>query len=142
MRKRTKAREIALRFLYQQDIRKDDWRSNLAEFNDLLCAESDVADFALALIEGTLENISVLDETIGQSAQNWQLKRMAAVDRNILRMACYELLYRPDIPDKVSINEAINLAKKFGDEESGKFVNGILDKIRKDADAGQTKDTC
>lgn len=139
MRKRTQAREIALQFLYQQDIRKDDWMANINEFEILENADEAVSDFASMLIKGSLENISKLDDIIASSAQNWQLKRMATVDRNILRMATYELLFKEDIPIKVSINEAINLAKKFGDAESGKFVNGILDKIKRDIDAGQVK---
>jgi transcription antitermination factor NusB len=139
LRKRTQAREIALQFLYQQDIRKDDWMANINEFEILENADEAVSDFASMLIKGSLENISKLDDIIASSAQNWQLKRMATVDRNILRMATYELLFKEDIPIKVSINEAINLAKKFGDAESGKFVNGILDKIKRDIDAGQVK---
>ncbi|MDP8261403.1 MAG: transcription antitermination factor NusB [Candidatus Kappaea frigidicola] len=139
MRKRTKAREIVLQFLYQQDIRKDDWLSNIADFELLKEVEDDVAPFAIALMKGTLENISTLDDLIAKSAQNWQIKRMSAVDRNVLRLAAYELIHESDIPIKVSINEAINLAKKYGDEESGKFVNGILDKIKRDIDDGQIK---
>ena len=139
MRKRTKAREIVLQFLYQQDIRKDDWLSNIADFELLKEVEDDVAPFAIALMKGTLENISTLDDLIAKSAQNWQLKRMSMVDRNVMRMAAYELIYEPDIPAKVSINEAINLAKKYSDEESGKFVNGILDKIKRDIDIGEIK---
>jgi len=139
LRKRTKAREIVLQFLYQQDIRKDDWLSNIADFELLKEVEDDVAPFAIALMKGTLENISTLDDLIAKSAQNWQIKRMSAVDRNVLRLAAYELIHESDIPIKVSINEAINLAKKYGDEESGKFVNGILDKIKRDIDDGQIK---
>ncbi len=139
MRKRTKAREIALQFLYQQDIRNDDWSNNIFDFEPLKDVEDDIASFANSLMKGALENISTLDDIISKSAQNWQLKRMATVDRNILRMAAYELIYESEVPAKVSINEAINLAKKYGDEESGKFVNGILDKIKRDIDAGQIK---
>lgn len=139
MRKRTKAREIALQFLYQQDIRNDDWSNNIFDFEPLKDVEEDIANFANSLMKGALENISTLDDIISKSAQNWQLKRMATVDRNILRMAAYELIYESEVPAKVSINEAINLAKKYGDEESGKFVNGILDKIKRDIDAGQIK---
>ncbi len=140
MRKRTKAREVVLQFLYQQDIRKDNWSNNISDFELLKNIEEDIANFANTLIKGTLENISTLDDIISKSAQNWQLKRMATVDRNIMRMATYELLYESKIPAKVSINEAINLAKKYGDEESGKFVNGILDKIKRDIDTGEIKE--
>ena len=139
MRKRTKAREIVLQFLYQQDLRKDDWLSNISDFEALNESEDDVANFAVSLMKGTLENIATLDDLIAKSAQNWQIKRMSAVDRNVLRLAAYELIHESDIPIKVSINEAINLAKKYSDEESGKFVNGILDKIKRDIDIGEIK---
>ena len=139
MRKRTKAREIVLQFLYQQDLRKDDWLSNISDFESLNESEDDVASFAVSLMKGTLENIATLDDLIAKNAQNWQLKRMSTVDRNVMRMATYELIYESDIPAKVSINEAINLAKKYSDEESGKFVNGILDKIKRDIDIGEIK---
>jgi len=86
------------------------------------------------LIRGTLEHRDEADELIKKHAQNWELHRMAAVDRNILRLAIYEMLYRDDIPPVVSINEAIELAKAYGGADSGRFVNGILDRIRKDLD--------
>ena len=88
--------------------------------------------FAEPLIRGTLEHQAELDERIKQYAKNWDLHRMAVVDRNILRLAIYEMLYRDDIPPVVSINEAVDIAKKFSTEDSGKFVNGILDKVKGD----------
>jgi N utilization substance protein B len=97
--------------------------------------EASIKEFAISLARGTLEHIKTIDAAISSHAQNWHLERMAVIDRNIMRMACYELLYVNDIPAKVSINEAVDLAKKYGDTESGKFVNGILDKI-KDVHAG------
>src|SRR5277367_1023154 len=86
--------------------------------------------FADKLIRGVLECRAELDARIGQHAENWDLRRMAVVDRNILRLAIYEMLHRDDIPPVVSINEAVDIAKKFSTQDSGKFVNGILDKIR------------
>ena len=86
--------------------------------------------FAEPLIRGVLKYRDELDQQIRQSARNWDLHRLAAVDRNILRLAIYEMLHREDIPPVVSINEAVDIAKRFSTEESGKFVNGILDKIR------------
>lgn len=86
--------------------------------------------FADKLIKGVLENRNDLDERIKQHAENWDLHRMAVVDRNILRLAIYEMLHRDDIPPIVSINEAVDIAKKFSTQDSGKFVNGILDKIK------------
>src|SRR6188474_432446 len=86
--------------------------------------------FADPLIRGTLEHRDEADELITQHAKNWDLHRMAAVDRNILRLAIYEMLHRDDIPPVVSINEAVDIAKKFSTNDSGKFVNGILDRIK------------
>ena len=136
MRRRTRAREIALQLLYQVDIRREELDSIIGDFlENQLCDmdESDLSikEFAATLAKGAIENIKIIDSTISSYAQNWQLERMAVIDRNIMRMACYELLYVDDIPPKVSINEAVDLAKKYGDTESGKFVNGILDKIKK-----------
>lgn len=131
MRKRTKARELALRFLYQIDITKDDTAAALTQFFREQRAERNVKEFATQLIQGTLANLLQIDSTISKYAENWQLKRMAVIDRNILRFATFELLFLADIPPKVSINEAVELAKKYGDIESSKFVNGILDKIHK-----------
>lgn len=133
MRKRTLAREFALQILYQIDIRRD----NLGDIVDSFWKAQDegevdtsVKDFALDIAKGVIENLKVIDEKISQHATNWHLKRMAVVDRNILRLASFELLFRDDIPAKVSINEAVELAKKFSGVEAGKFVNGILDKVK------------
>ena len=133
MRKRTKARECALQVLYQIDITKGDavsclddyWRSN----ED---ADASIVEFANSLVMGTVDNLVKLDAVIAAYATNWNIDRMAVVDRNILRLAAYELLFIKEIPPKVSINEAVDIAKKFGDKDSGKFVNGILDKIAKE----------
>ena len=133
MRKRSKARELALQILYQIDITKDQPQKAL----DLFWAEhheeeESVKEFATTLVNGTMQSVQKIDEIISKYAANWQINRMAKVDLNIMRMAAYELLYDEEIPPKVSINEAIELAKKYGDVESSKFVNGILDKISKE----------
>jgi transcription antitermination factor NusB len=134
MRKRTKAREIALQILYQIDIMQDNSSVSLDNFWQGQRRKMDAAvkEFALELVKGTQEYRHIIDQKISQYAKNWQLKRMAVVDRNILRQGCFELLYRPDIPPRVTINEAIDLAKRFSGLEAGKFVNAILDKIRAD----------
>ncbi len=93
-------------------------------------ASPQIKEFAVKLVTGTITNLRKIDQTISKCTENWQIERIAVVERNILRMACYELLFMEDIPPKVSINEAINIAKKFATPESGKFVNGILDKIK------------
>lgn len=132
MRKRTKARECALKMLYAIDITKDESKKCIDIFwQNHEEVEAQVKDFADSLVSGVSKNIDFIDKVISKYATNWQLKRMAVIDRNILRFATCELLFMEDIPPKVSINEAIDIAKKYGDKDSGKFVNGILDKINK-----------
>lgn len=130
MRKRTRARECAVKVLYCLDITKQELTSCLSDFWQNNQEEAEVKEFANLLIKGTIENLERIDNEISAHAKNWQLSRMAVVDRNILRLASYELLFLKDIPPKVSINEAIELAKKYSGEESSKFINGILDKIK------------
>lgn len=133
MRKRTKAREYALKILYQIEMTKDDSDTALASFWGREEAEHNesVKEFTGQLVGGVTGNIKDIDAKITKYATNWQIDRMAVVDRNILRMATFEILYLEDIPPKVSINEAVDIAKKYGDKDSGKFVNGVLDKINK-----------
>jgi N utilization substance protein B len=133
MRRRTKAREAAVQFLYQLDLRGDDALGGLDEFLQHECSEPATREFALRLIEGTRRFQAEADQRLKAVTRNWDLKRMAAVDRNILRMATFELLCCPDVPPKVVINEAIELGKKFSTANSGGFINGILDRIRIDA---------
>jgi len=133
MRKRTLARECALKILYRIEISRESVDSSLKDFWSKAAKSTDkeAYDFAETLVKGTFENIKTIDEVISKYADNWNIPRMAVIDRNIMRMSVYEMLYRDDIPPNVSINEAIELAKKYGDVDSGKFVNGILDKIKK-----------
>ena len=149
MKRRTRARELALQFLYQLDLRGDDL---LSEARDSITSEerdAETSKFALRLVQGTFDHWDELDETIQGVAQNWNISRMAVVDRNVLRLATFELLHCNDIPPKVAINEAIELGKRYSTQNSGAFINGILDKImnRKPAaavtlpaDAGEAKD--
>lgn len=133
MRKRTQARECALKILYQIDVTgalADDALRNFWAFSEE-SLDSELKNFVNTLVYGTIKNLTILDEEISHFALNWQLHRMPVIDRNILRLAAFELLYVSDIPSKVSINEAIELAKKYGDKDSGKFVNAVLDKIKK-----------
>ena len=132
MRKRTQGRETALKILYQAEITHRDISSAARYFwTQLESIDPQVKEFAERITGGIEHNFKAIDEKISQYAANWQLKRMAAIDRNVLRIGVFELVYTPDVPPKVSINEAVELAKKYGDLESGKFVNGILDKIHK-----------
>jgi transcription antitermination factor NusB len=136
MRKRTLARELVLKVLYQADIRKealcfiaDEFFSFLEPGDDEVTPE--VVTFARIIIAGIEAKYKEINEIIFSHAANWHIDRMAVIDRNILRMGIYELCFMADVPSKVTINEAIELAKKYGDVESGKFVNGILDKVHK-----------
>lgn len=132
MRKRTQAREFALIILYQKDVTRFEIQQVADNFwLDQKESDSEIKEFTGRLVFGVNQNLDSIDEKISSYATNWQLKRMAIIDRNILRLGLYELLYADDIPPKVTINEAVELAKKFGDVESSKFVNGILDKIHK-----------
>ncbi len=132
MRKRTLAREHALKICYQKELTKRQPQQSIRYYwEDQEGVAQEVREFANRLVAGVVEHQDTIDEKVSQYATNWQLKRMAAIDRNILRLGVFELLYASDIPPKVAINEAIELAKKYGDLESSKFVNGILDKIHK-----------
>jgi len=106
---------------------------NIEEFWSDKKESKDVKDFTEELVRGTLSKIDEIDTMIKRVAENWVLERMAAVDRNILRFAAYELLYRKDIPSAVTINEAIEIAKKFSSTEAAPFINGVLDRLSKEA---------
>ena len=132
MRKRTESRECALKILYQADITRRSIEVTFKNFwQDFPQEDPTVQDFTRRLALGVEQKFKEIGDKISQYATNWQLKRMAVIDRNVLRIGVFELLFAPDIPPKVSINEAVELAKKYGDIESSKFVNGILDKIHK-----------
>ena len=131
MRSRTKSREYALQMLYQADIRSGVYQEVLEEFWQTHEPLAEIRTFANHLVTGTVQHLEEVDRVITEHADNWKLKRMAVIDRNILRLGAFELLYQDDVPPKVCINEAIELAKRFGDTESGKFINGILDAIHK-----------
>lgn len=138
MGKRRQARELTLQFLYQYDTLEESSSEdiNLEETLNLFwktkedSPSDDIREFARTLSIGTCENMNGINEIINRYSEHWRLPRMSKIDRNILRMAVYELIYLRDIPPAVTINEAVELAKRYGAEESGAFVNGILDKIR------------
>jgi N utilization substance protein B len=155
MGKRREARERAVQFLFQHDLNPPEnldralnefWDTQRAaaiagekgpatwgqpvELPPPTAGEAEMRLFADPLIRGTLEHRDAIDEHIKKHAKNWDFHRIATVDRNIMRLAIYEMLFREDIPPIVSINEAVDIAKKFSTQDSGKFVNGILDKIK------------
>jgi transcription antitermination protein NusB len=133
---RRESREFALQFLYQQDADfkylLSDRAQALKNFWSLQDQVPETRRFTEDLISGVLDHLDAIDGKIKVYAKNWEFHRIALVDRNILRLAIYELLFRDDIPPVVSINEAIELAKKFSTEDSGRFVNGILDRVKLD----------
>ncbi len=126
MSHRRKAREVALKVLYSLDVINQDVERTIGLFWANFDAPDDARAFSSLLIEGTWQKRDYLDELISRHSENWSLSRMARVDRNILRMAVYELLFCNDIPPKVTLNEAIDLGKIYGSENSGSFINGIL----------------
>ena len=128
---RRDGREAAIQFLYQFDAHKPArMEEALAAFWKQNEEPQNVRDFANDLLRGALEKLPEVDAKIRTLADNWDFERLAVVDRNILRLAIYEMLHRDDIPPIVSINEAVDIAKKFSTQDSGKFVNGILDKVK------------
>jgi len=156
MGKRREARERAVQFLFQHDLNPpsdlageleqfwssqrtaaiEEEKTGMATWGEKVelppptAEEAETRLFAEPLIKGVLEHRDAIDEQIKKHAKNWDFHRIAAVDRNIMRLAIYEMLHREDIPPVVSINEAVDIAKKFSTQDSGKFVNGILDKIK------------
>ena len=129
---RRQARECALQMLYQLDLSGLTPREVIQRFWEVSEAPPEVRTFATSVVEGVASQLSGIDERITAHSTNWKISRMAAVDKNILRMAVYELTSCPDIPVKVTINEAVEIAKRFGTAESGAFVNGILDNIARE----------
>lgn len=130
MSSRRRSREMAVQVLYQVDMAQSDIGEALRLFCKHFKAPESIRDFAIELVNGAHEHREEIDTLIRRFSENWRLERMPTVDRNILRLAIFELLYRPDIPTKVSINEAVDIGKKYGSEDSGSFINGILDRIR------------
>jgi N utilization substance protein B len=131
--KRRRAREYALQILFQIDFKgKEVNNKDLEVFWSDKQESEDVKKFAEDLVKGTIKRLEDIDSKIEKFAENWVLKRMAAVDRNILRFAAYEILYREDIPPAVTINEALEIAKKFSSSEAAPFINGILDRLAKE----------
>jgi len=132
MGKRREGREAAVQFLFCSDVNPELTPADIDGFFDTIRpASKHVREFAKILATGACEHRAEIDATIQAHTDNYRLDRLSAVDRSILRLAIYELLFRDDIPNVVSINEAIEVAKRFGTEESGRFVNGILDNLHK-----------
>jgi len=132
MGKRREGRQTAIQFLFQRDLSNSQMPEALVDFWSICPVNLATREFATNLILGVIAHQPQIDELIRKHSANYELHRIAAVDRNIIRVAIYEMFHCPEVPPVVSINEAIEIAKQFGTEESGKFVNGILDRIRKE----------
>ena len=130
MGNRRKSRELAMQALFYMDMNQNDSNESLERFCMHFSTSKKARPFFLKLVKGVIQAKTEIDAIIENFSDNWKISRMSCVDRNIMRIAVYELLYCQDIPSKVSINEAIDVGKKFGTEESGAFINGILDSIR------------
>ena len=128
---RRKSRELALQILYEVDMGAHSPKEILTHFWRREPVAEDVKAFATTLVEGVIRNMQEIDALIEKHSTNWKLSRMAIVDRNILRFATFEIVYLADVPVSVSLNEAIEVAKKFGTVDSGAFINGILDHLAK-----------
>jgi N utilization substance protein B len=134
---RRRARECALQMLFQMDVAGGPPEEVFSQYWTDQQAPPDLRSFAEDLVRGVARERVFLDNVVAGSAEHWRVARMAVVDRNVLRMAVYEMLYDPEVPPVVAIDEAIEVARKFGSEESGAFINGILDAVRKRIERGE-----
>lgn len=132
MGSRRKGREAGLQMLYQMDVSDVSAAQAVSYYWATLTSSREGEDFANQLVRGYADNAERIDRTIREVSQHWRLERMSKVDRNILRLGTYELLYLPDVPRRVTLNESVELAKRFGSEGSAGFVNGVLDRIATD----------
>ncbi len=129
--RRRRARELALQLLYQRDIAGTEPEEMFARTDEYAAAMPEVQEYASRLVLGTIARLSELDELLGKQSEHWRLGRMPAVDRNLLRVALYEILHEDETPDAVVIDEAVEIAKKFSTPSSAPFINGVLDGIRR-----------
>ena len=127
---RRKARELAMQALFYMDMRKNVSPEMLEYFCQCFCPPRKSRPFFMKLVTGVIDKKGEIDALVERFSQHWKISRMSCVDRNVMRIAVYEMLYCEDIPPKVSINEAVDVGKKFGTQESGAFINGIMDSIR------------
>ena len=130
MTRRSRGREVALQVLYQVEQNPGMPAEEIRRFiHRRLLEDKKLCEFTAGLVDGVKDNQTQLDTMISDVAENWRLDRMAAIDRNILRLGAYEMLFRPEVPAKVAINEALELAKRYSTAQSSRFVNGILDRV-------------
>ncbi|HVS40242.1 MAG TPA: transcription antitermination factor NusB [Gemmataceae bacterium] len=134
MMRRSRAREIALQLLVQHDVNPGVGRDVLAAFVRDRLRSLSLEPFCLSLFDGVVAHADDIDRRLAAAAENWRVARMAVVDRNVLRLGAYEILFTPDTPPSVVLDEAIELARRFGSAGSPAFVNGVLDRLRQDKD--------
>ena len=132
MTRRSRAREVALQLLFQRDQNPSVARAAVERFATDRLKSTTLAAFCLTLYDGVLAHLDDIDRRLTAAAENWRLPRMAAVDRNVLRLGAYELLHAPETPAAVAFDEAIELARRYGSADSPSFVNGVLDRLRRD----------
>lgn len=130
MGKRRDGREAAIQFLFNRDINKELGPNDFDTFFSLCIAPAGAKIFAKKLLTGILDELGDIDKKLEPELENFELKRLSTIDRNVLRLATYEMFYLDDAPPIVCINEAIEISKRFGTEDSGSFVNGVLDKLK------------
>jgi N utilization substance protein B len=130
MTRRSRAREVALQLLFQLDHNTGVERPAIEQFVSNRLRDAGLVPFCLALYDGVHDHLADIDAKLATAAENWRLPRMATVDRNVLRMGAYEILYTPETPVSVVLDEAIELARRYGSTESSSFVNGVLDRLR------------
>ena len=140
MTRRSRAREVALQLLFQRYHNPQVSRQAVDRFLRQRLREPELVPFCQALYDGVVAHLGEIDAQLGQAAENWRLIRMAGVDRNVLRIGAFEILHMPDTPTSVALDEAIELARRFGSADSPKFVNGVLDKLRVNAEKGAEPD--
>ena len=133
MTRRSRAREVALQLLFQRDHNPQVDRPPIERFVHARLREPSLESFCLSLFDGVVAHQSEIDQRLAETAENWRLARMAAVDRNVLRLGAFELLYMPETPPNVVLDEAIELSRRYGTADSSAFVNGVLDKLRQSA---------
>lgn len=133
--RRTEARELFMQLLFQMEVQNDYGQEIKERFVQEYMKDSNQLEYFNRLYEAAAGNLPVIDETLESCSENWKVSRMAKVDLAILRLSAAEILYLDDVPDSASINEAVDMAKKFGGDDSGKFINGILGKVVRSKDA-------
>ena len=133
MTRRSRGREVALQLLFQRDHNPKVDRAAIVQFTNERLQDAPIRQFCLQLYDGVVAHLAEIDARISAAAENWRLSRMPTVDRNILRLGAFELLHTPDTPAAVAFDEAIELARRYGTGDSSAFVNGVLDRLRREA---------